>query len=189
MLATRYPKILAFVEGTMERNFVNQNFKYVHVIEISNGSSWSLDRICEQISSKFAVHNGNPEMVLIWLDREKREEPSCDFADKIKDSLFKRGAPKEKIVVCVADRTSENAILADEELVVDEFGIPGYKYCGDGNFGKAVLKKLYQDKGLSYRETFHGVGLLKKMRLSNAKKNSAFVSSFFDSLELQCWWK
>jgi hypothetical protein len=188
MLTMRSIKIVAFVEGTMERNFLNQNFPYAHVITLQNGDSWSVERLCEQIESKFKVYGGNPDIVVVWLDREHRIETASAMKQKLRDNLKDRKLCGCKIAVCVTDRMSENMILADSELIKAEFGIDDYSYIGDGHNGKSFLKQLYKNVSKNYRETVHGIHLLKKIRLSKAALESIFVKEFLDELTLDCWW-
>lgn len=83
---------------------------------------------------------------------------------------------------------TENVILADEDLVRSEFGLPNFIYDGDGTNGKHSLKILYEAQGTKYKETYHGVTLLKKTHLSRAAKNSPSVYQFLNEFDSECWW-
>lgn len=187
MPATLYPRVLAFVEGSMERLFFNNNFHYVDVVSLSNGNGWTVETLCNQIGTKFAVKSSNPDLIVVWLDMEKQTCSPQHFRDAIRSELVCRGALSSKIAICLPNRMTENIILADEEVISGEFG-KTYTYHGDGNHGKNILKQLYLETGKSYRETFHGVTLLKKVRLSRAARRSPCVEAFLADIHVPCWW-
>ncbi len=108
-----FPNILAFVEGSMEQLFFNRNFHYVRIIPIANGSSWTVDALCERMRSLFEARNFNGDRVIVWLDRENRAETAAEMHDLIKDTLAATGFPRERIAVLIGDRMTENVILAD----------------------------------------------------------------------------
>lgn len=182
------PKILAFIEGTMERIFVNKNFNYVHVVEIKNGFGWDEVRICDQVLSKFKVNNVNYDVVLIWFDREDMRSNSKDIQDYFIEKFAEIGFDTKKLFICVPDKMTENFILADEELMNTDFDLDNYKYDGDGINGKSYLKRIFKDNGENYKETFHGALLLKKLRLGRASLASASAKLFHDQLDIDCWW-
>ena len=74
MQAMPFPNILAFVEGNMERMFINNNFHYVELITVMNGDSWSEEAMSEQILTKFITKDANPDLIWIWLDREDQKK-------------------------------------------------------------------------------------------------------------------
>jgi hypothetical protein len=190
MPATPYPKIMAMVEGTMEKMFVNGNFHYVDLIPISNGSSWTLDNICKDICNKYRMKGYQPDILVVWIDLERQACGSTQVANTIESSLISSGVPEELISICIPDRMTENIILADEEVVRSEFSIPEYLYAHEGQNGKHALKVIHLDSGISYKETSDGVRLLKKIRLERAAKKSQSAMSFYNSLssKLKCWW-
>lgn len=188
MQTTHSPKILAFVEGEMERIFINNNFSYVRLVPVQNGDGWSVELMCKQIVSKFLVYGGNPDLIIVWIDREDREISSEEFGEAIKSSLVKNGAIAERISLMISDRMSENIMLADEEAMRLEFGIDTYKYDFEGQRGKGIMSKLMKDAGNRYKETSDGVRLLKKIRLGRSALNSPSVSRFLSVMQLDCWW-
>ncbi|MCA3755554.1 MAG: DUF4276 family protein [Phenylobacterium sp.] len=188
MQATLSPKILAFVEGDMERQFCNQNFRYVHVVEIRNGSGWKLDAICGQISSKFKALNLNADQIVVWIDKENQNCSRQEYARAIMESLVSAGANPSRVHICLPDKMTENIILADEALIRGFFNKPGYTYAGDGCNGKHILKGLFAEIEGNYKETFHGVQLLKKVRLSRAAGKTASAAEFLATMKLSCWW-
>src|SRR5688572_21882293 len=99
--------MLAFVEGSMERVFINSNFKYITVVPVSNGISWSLPALCGQIVGFFKLRNFYGE-VIVWLDREGRAESAEEIGDAIRNSLIDAGADPQRIHLLVCDRMTEN---------------------------------------------------------------------------------
>jgi hypothetical protein len=179
--------MLAFVEGRMERQFINSNMKYVHVVPVQNGISWTLERMCLQITTAFEALDMNCA-VAVWIDREGRAEDASRIAEAVRTALLTSGAPPDCIHILVNDRMSENVILADEEIIKSEFEDQGYLYEMEGRSGKHYLENKYREKGVTYKETDHGVRLLKKVRLSRAGQNSRSVAHFLSTFNQECWW-
>jgi len=184
----QFPKVLAFVEGSMERMFINLNFHYVTVIPVANGRSWSASAMGRQISSFYKAKNFNADTILVWIDRESRQETPADLRDQIREDLTTAGAPAERIHILVADKMSENIILADECLMRTELNDPGYVYEDEGKNGKHVLSSAFKERGIDYKETKSGVALLKKCRLAESAKKSPSVAALLETLTLPCWW-
>ncbi len=171
----------------MERNFINSNFKYIRVVPISNGITWTCERLCNQITTSYLALDYHGE-VFVWLDREGRTETSDAIRSNIRAALINSGADPNRIYILVNDRMTENVILSDESVIVDEFGLDEYLYISEGQRGKSILKTLYKEKDVNYKEMVHGCNLLKKIRLSNCAINSPAVSSFMEDCGLNCWW-
>lgn len=183
-----FPSVLAFVEGSMEALFINSNFKYVRVVPVKNGCKWTVDALCEQVRTFFKARNFGGDHVVIWIDRENRPESSEYIVEKMKNVFEEEGYPINRVAVMVCDRMTENVILADEDFIRSEFGVAEYAYVGDGKGGKFQLSSLCKDAGLDYKETFHGVRFLKKIRLDNAALVSASVARFRADIQIPCWW-
>jgi hypothetical protein len=128
------------------------------------------------------------EKVIVWIDREGRQETSEEIKQALTISLIDAGASVAQLAICVPDRMTENFILADEELVRAEFGLENYVYEGDGCNGKAKIKSMYKELSISYKETFHGANLLKKVKMSNSSENSGSSRSFSNKFDALCWW-
>jgi hypothetical protein len=187
MPATHYPSILAFVEGTMERIFINNNFHYIKVVTVSNGSGWAVPALCKQIGSKYAINNSNPDLVVVWLDKEKKVCSLDEFGAAIRAELIERGADPNKLAICIPNRMTENIILADEIIIRKELNME-YTYIYEGTNGKRVLSELFGKAEKTYRETTDGVRLLKKLRLERAARKSPSASYFIRQLSVPCWW-
>ena len=181
-------KIIAFVEGTMERMFININMPYIRVVPISNGSSYTASTMCDQIEAKYALTQESFDLIIIWMDKERH--PWCDqnFCTNLISRLVSRGADAQKIKICIPNRMTENFILADEVLMKKEIGLVDYKYVAEAKNGKKMLSDFLKGKGVSYQETIHGIKLMKQMRLAHSAQVSPSASSFLSSLNLPCWW-
>ena len=171
----------------MERQFVEANFKYVRIVPVHNGITWTIDRLCQKIVSEYKAFNVRTR-VIIWLDREGRDCTADQFRQHISDYFLNSGAETDGIHVMVNDIMSENVILADEAVMKREFNIDDYCYQFEGSNGKHVMKEMYKAQGVKYREMSHGVSLLKKIRLARSAQNSASVASFLNGFAGECWW-
>lgn len=186
--ATPFPKIVAFVEGTMEKFFFNTNFHYVDVVPVINGKSVSPDQLADNISSLYRAKDPHVDLIIVWVDGEGRPEPATAIREKIRQALLDSGAPEEKLYVGVPDEMTENWLLADENMIRGHFALDGYVYEGEGTNGKSTLKKLFKDRDEHYKETLQGVALMKKMRLTRSALSSASAREFCGSFEIDCWW-
>lgn len=172
----------------MEKMFVNTNFPHVEVVNLPNGEGWTPNKLAGQIQSLYKTKNFNADIVIVWFDREKNTESSDEIRTIVREALADIGVPEEKLKICIPDKMTENMILADEALVRSEFSIPDFRYEGDGTNGKHSLKALYEAEGQKYKETYHGVSLLKKTHLSRAAERSPSVGRFVSEFDSECWW-
>lgn len=187
MQATQYPKILAFIEGNMERLFINQNFHYVEVIPISNGFSWTVTRLCEQIETKYRARNGHPDIVAVWADREGRNETSEEMRECIIRMFEDMGLSRNQLRIGIPDICTENWLLSDVNLIEAELGVEDYIYSAEGLSGSHRLNELYRMfLKKKYRKTVDGPRLLKALQRSAVQ--SASATAFFDSFVEPCWW-
>lgn len=183
-----FPKVVAFVEGDMEQLFINNNFNYVRVVSVSNGTGWSTDALAGQIETFYGAEDYHNWWVIVWIDRERREENAEEIEDVIRSRLEAAGASAAQIKVLVADRMSENVILADHKFMTSEFGDVSYEYSALGKGGKHILKQMYKSRNINYKETRHGVAALKRIRLWRSAQNCPAVHRFVTINPLNCWW-
>jgi hypothetical protein len=179
--------MLAFVEGSMERQFLNSNFKYVRVVPVKNGISWSKEQLARQIVSAYLAYD-KPEEVVVWLDREGRTDSVEELRQYLISELTSAGSQLMQTHVLVNDQMSENIILADEDVIRDEFGDEAYVYRHEGLNGKSRLKDYFKTKDINYKEMINGAQMLKKIRLRNCARSSACVQSFLTTFDRECWW-
>ena len=76
----------------MERMFINNNFHYVRVITVSNGSGWAVATLCKQIGSKYTISNCDPDFVIVWLDKEKQTCSIDEFGNAMRVELIQRAS-------------------------------------------------------------------------------------------------
>jgi len=187
MSTTPCLNILGFVEGTMERMFFNTNFRHVRVIPVPNGKAVPVSRICNHIYTTYKSTKSNPDHVFVWIDREGRNQNSEEISAEIRETLMRAGAKADGLFVGVADRMTENWFLADQYLMESMFGkYSGYVY--EGKNGKHEIKELFRSQGINYKESLHGVDLMKKMRFARASENSESAKSFSSGFSSDCWW-
>jgi len=173
----------------MERFFIDANFHYIEIVEVKNGDGWSLEQIAEQVATKFYIKNMNADLVVVWLDKEKHPHSCQSIEEIVLSKLIERGADSAKTIICVPDRMTENMILADEEAIRAHFDVEDYQYSEEGKNGKFFLAQMHERAGINYKETTHGVALLKKIRLVRAAKKSAAAASLLQGITFPCWWK
>jgi hypothetical protein len=179
--------MLAFVEGDMERQFINMNFKYVRVVPVQNSVTWSVQQLFKQITTAYMALDQQVETI-VWLDREKRQETADEIRTSIYSALVEVGVQPDQLHIIVNDRMSENIILSDKSVIRSVFNMDGYDYNFEGQHGKGILKDLYKGLGINYKELVHGVGLLKKIRIKECAKSSASLQSFVTTFTRNCWW-
>ncbi len=179
--------MIGFIEGKMERQFIHNNMKYIRIVPVSNGIAWTIERMCSQIVTAFRALNMKCD-IIVWIDREGRTQPASEIFESIHGALLNSGADSDSIHILINDRMSENVILADEEIIKEECGDPHYVYNFEGRSGKSLLKQKYAALGVNYKETDHGVRLLKKIRISRSAQKSPSVSRFLDTFKSDCWW-
>jgi len=188
MPTTQCPDILAFVEGTMERIFLNSNFSSINVIPILNGNSWNTQTLCAQIITKFKARKQFPGQIVVWMDREDNPDSILVIGNAIRSAFSGAGFPPDKVHCLISDKMCENLMLADESMIRQELAIPQYVYQFEGQNGKHHMKELWKQRNKNYKETIHGSNLLKKMRLSRARSLSGGVDQFLGTFQSNCWW-
>jgi hypothetical protein len=63
-----------------------------------------------------------------------------------------------------------------------------YSYQYEGQSGKSILKLLHAAMDEHYKETKHGVALLKQVDLHHSAACSPSVQEFIAGWTLPCWW-
>lgn len=172
----------------MERNFLNNNFHYVHVVSVSNGTGWTTDALADQIVTLYRALDFRGDAVVVWVDRERRSESASHIHGVITTALITAGASRTSTHVLVSDRMIENIILSDEALMKTTIINPNYTYSMEGSGGKHVLKSLLKTAGIEYKETTVGASLLKKVRLHRCAVSSPAVARFMVNMNMPCWW-
>lgn len=187
MQQMQFPKIAAILEGGMERAFVNSNFDYVHVMPISNGITWTVPAMIKQIETLVGALAYNPDLVIVWFDREKRAESADEIAQAVVNALSPTTIAQEKLVVVVCDQMTENLFLLDGALLAKEGIAEEAMPASIGRNGKTVIKELYKAKGRKYTETFDGVRMLKSLNLQACGQHYPQADILKAALPA-CWW-
>jgi hypothetical protein len=188
-----FDRVLAFVEGSMEQQFIKNNMKKIRVIKIEGGNSRSAEKLCEQIESKYTTANIKARMIIIWIDKEKMIDRDERFIDLLKNMFASKGISKRRISICIPNQMTENIILSDEQLIIKEFFDEEqfcYEYTHEGKNGAHVLNSLFKmHKNSTYKKTTDGVRLLKKVCLERASEKSISARQFKNSLpRVNFWW-
>lgn len=172
----------------MEREYFKRFLRQIHCISVGNGCHVSVEKLVSDVVGKLKLYRGSPEHVFVVVDREGRLETSAEIHALIESGIRSLGYFPSQISILISDRMIENAILADEQFIRDEFGIETYCYSGDGIGGKHKLKQLYLDHAdVFYKPTVQGVADLKKISLQRSASLSASVAQFLNSLPPGCF--
>lgn len=172
----------------MEKFFLNTNFHYVDVVPVTNGKSITSTRLANNISSLFRAKNPNADLIIVWVDGEGRPEPVSEIRSQIVQAMIESGASPDRLLVGVPDEMTENWMLSDEVMIREHFNLPDYKYAHEGQNGKHAIKMMHKDRNENYKETGHGVKLLKKMRLTRSAIVSESAKAFCADFDIDCWW-
>lgn len=179
-------KAAFLVEGHLEQKFVRQTCPKSIVRRINcNGKNASMSAIARRIATQCRLLGGRNYPIIVIFDREDRTVS----VDELRDELLKEIANNEvtdSIVIGIPDRTIENWILADREIIMRHSKRRGkIPLNAEGLHGKRIMGKQIEN----YHETTLGVDLLTKCRASELNRNSNSFSHFFKQLDsINCWW-
>ncbi len=187
MSQTQYPKIVAIIEGSMERAFLNENFDYVHAIPIYNGAAWTTEAMARQAQTLAATVNYEYDLLVVWFDREKRDESVEQIGAVVRSKLHEIGVPEDRLSIVVCDRMTENLLLLDGALLQRE-GLSDEALPDSlGQNGKVVLKRLFGAQGRKYSETFDGKRMLKRLNLESCLDSFPMMADLKSKMP-ECWW-
>ena len=174
------------VDGHLEKKVV-QNLCPGSVVRIinCNGDSVKLKVIAKKIASQIRLLGNRNYPIVIVIDRENRTESASQISKSLQDELAMHDLSVE-IIIGVADRMIENWILADKQMLSEEFpntintNIPV-----EGSHGKNKIKKIFP----SYHETTDGVKLFLKADPIKIYRNSQSFKSFVEKINhVECNW-
>jgi hypothetical protein len=171
----------------MEKRFISDVCKGQPVRRIGcNGDQVSMAGMAKHLAPLLRLlENRYPRVV--FFDRERRDESCNELANQLLSELQEHGVDTENVVIGIADRTIENWILADSGMPENVDFLKAGTANVEGRFGKSIVRKAMLPT-VDYNETTTGVTLLKAMRPSVARQNSASFDHFLNQIDLQCWW-
>ena len=173
------------VDGHMERGIVQVYCPNVQIRILNcNGHHVPAATIVRHVVALLKTMRGSPKTFLI-LDREGRRESAEEFASVLGLELEGHGYDSSQVGVVVADRCTENWLLADVEGLKGDSCVPDTAEQRDyeGKQGKSEIRKLIKR---SYHETTVGVRLFKRVRPEIARANSLSYRRLTDALAGQC---
>lgn len=180
--------IAFFVEGMLEREFLSNVCPQAHIFKLPNGKDVELSLIVDRIIAYWSPYRGALRYGVIVLDRERRQQSAQNVVQSITDGLVDHGIPETDFCVGCPDIMIENWILADHNRVSEKTGVQFPAYAGDGSPAKTELDAALKGIGIKYHGPTTGARLLKSARPSIIAQNSASATSFFESLNIDCWW-
>jgi hypothetical protein len=122
-----------------------------------NGSDVAIPAIAKRAGSLIRLLNNRYHPIFIKIDREGRSESAEEVEKELFKMILAEGVGSDQVVVSVCDRMIENWILADEELLLDRYGVD-FTAQSEGNHGKRHLSELVKSRH-EYHETTVGVEL------------------------------
>lgn len=182
-----YPKIVAIVEGSMERAFINENFRYVHAMPIYNGEAWTTEAMARQAQTLAATIDYDYDLMIVWFDREKRDETVEQIAHTVRGRLIEMGVDDARLAIIVCDRMTENLFLLDRNLLIREGISDDALPHSLGHNGKVVLKRLFKERGMKYSETFDGKRMLKRLNIDECVADFPLIGDLRRKMPA-CWW-
>lgn len=177
---------LFIVDGHMEQEIVRRLCPGTPVWRLNLNGECGLQAMAKGIGALIKRANNRHYPIVVITDRERREisihEMEAGILDELRDN---HQVDVTQIWVFVCDRTIENWILADLQLVNAELHASP-KLPTEGQHGKSVLKSLFKSR--TYHETIDGVELFCKVSVSLAKAQSASLRRFAEANLLDCHW-
>ncbi|MEQ8967880.1 MAG: hypothetical protein RID91_18840 [Azospirillaceae bacterium] len=179
-------KVAFLVEGYMEQKIIQSLCPGATVQRIGcNGKDVPIAVMAKFIISRFNLFNNRYFPIIILFDREKRSESRSKLQKTLSQILDENGFSGQYIIG-IADRTIENWILTNREMLEEQFSkqIDTYDNA-DGNFGKSELKKIV---GSSYHTATKGVELFLKCDPKKMVERSHSFRDFANSARNHCRW-
>jgi len=176
------------VEGHLEKAFLEKICpgRTVRKLEV-NGRDVALDAIIKRVETLSILFHGKHYPIVVVFDREGRGQSAIEIAKIVRDGLAKK-LPSDTFVVGVADRMTENWILADwatlAQTIQDLPAIPPSNV--EGGNGKALLRSLLKDK--KYSATIDGPRLLVQAKAHAIAQGSTSFEALRAQLSFGCAW-
>ena len=179
--------IAFIVDGHMEQKIVQHFCPGIPVRRPNcNGDNVPVATLAKHIAPLVRLLKRVRKFFVI-VDREGRAMSAAKMEADIKAELAKLEVDISCVVVSVADRSTENWMLADVE------GLKVHPYLREdvkqedyeGKNGKSALQKLFKPD-ISYHETTVGVDLFKCVRPKIAGENSKSFRMLIEELEPYC---
>lgn len=181
------PNPAFLVEGHMEQRFLSNVCPGQPVRRIGcNGDQVSMQGLAKHLETHIRLLPNNYPLVIIF-DRERRVETCAQLELDLRADLKNRGVDNDSLIIGIADRTTENWILADRATLAQQYPKCAFPKGDDGDFGKSVLSKALKPVDI-YNETTTGVSLLKSLNPQNARQHSVSLDDLLDQIKFDCWW-
>ena len=182
------PSSIAFiVDGHMEQDVVQHYCKDVPVRRLNcNSDDMPAETVAKPLAALIGLLN-RAKHIFVVLDREGRPQSAAQFGEEVSKALADRNVDLQRLRVVVADRETENWLLADVESLKQKSYIRRDVSQRDfeGQGGKRELQKMMQE-GRRYHETVEGVELFKCIRPQIAAQNSASFRRLVEVLRDHC---
>jgi hypothetical protein len=151
---------LAFiVDGLTEKKIIQKLCKGTTVRTLGlNGKDVALSAIAKAAFSLISLFKGRHYPVVLVIDREGRVETSEQIETTIRTLLVEYGVTAGDVIISCPDRMIENWMLGDDRYFEEVYGIK-LTETYEGSHGKRDIRRLLQQKGISYHEVALGVDI------------------------------
>lgn len=183
-------KIGFLVDGQMEQDVIQALCPGSPVRRINcNGDAVAVAAIAKRVASLARLMQRRCKKLIVVFDREKRKESSIaleqEFMACLKDEGF-----EGNITAVVADRCTENWILADSSSLATHLAVHPERICGpfESKNGVSEMRKILP-RGKKYEKIIDGVRWLCMANPRTVAKNSESFRRLYDILKpLDCVW-
>lgn len=175
------------IEGHMEKKILQSVCPGVPIRRIEcNGEDVAMSVMAKFIETHVRLLNNRCYPIVIIFDRERREASCRDLKNELTIELDRRGLAGQYIIG-IPDRTIENWILADREMIFDRYGVACPRQDYEGRFGKNDLKSVLRSR-YAYHETTTGVQMFLDCNPDVLYQRSVSFREFLNEIKFECNW-
>lgn len=181
------PSPAFIIEGHIEKRILQSICRGFPIRRIGcNGEDVSMSVMAKFIDTHIRLFNNRHYPIVIIFDRELRQASCNALIRELTSELNDRGHGGQ-FVVGIPDRTIENWILADRQMLVDSYNANVNNASYEGSVGKSEIKKML-GADYKYHETTLGVELFLKCNPKVIYKRSPSFRSLVKKLPYRCPW-
>ena len=178
------PKPVFLIEGQMEQIIIRKICRDLPAVRIGvNGKNVELATIAKFCAARIRILRGKHWPFIVIFDRERRQESAHEVATTTIAHIH-RELPDEDVRVIVADRTIENWIMFDHEILAKKFKVDMPRRRVDGGHKTDLERILYPR---AYHETTLGVDMFVACRPTKLRGSPSFLR-LIESITFECAW-
>lgn len=179
------PSPAFLIEGHMEKKILQKICPGAPIRRIGcNGDRAPMSVLAKFVETQIRVLNNRNFPIVIIFDRERREATCDELKEMLRIELDAKGF-NGQCIIGIADRTIENWILSDNEVMVT-FGGTVADAPYEGKFGKSEIKSALGQEA-NYHETTLGVEMFLKCNPQTMYDRSLSFRALMDQFP-DCAW-